>query len=148
MYDINIFKNPDKSGVELGRPMADEYGALFDALETVGAYRFQEHFETAYGRIGSVEDLGGFYGGSDAVKVFLKALYLLCKYVTLGEFRLGYEVNEENYGKLTAWLKLDEIESVSHKGRIERIRWLAPIYSKLEKRKRTIKKRIGLTLSS
>jgi len=49
-------------------------------------------------------------------------------------------VTEENYIKLKAWLKLDEIEYVTHKGRIESgIRWLAPIYSKLEKRKRTYK---------
>jgi len=144
MYNINIFKNPDKSEVKLERPMADEYGAIFDALNTVGAYRFQEHFETAYGWIVSVEDLSGFYGGPDAVKVFLKALWALCQ--CLCRSGDGYVVDEENYIKLKAWLKLDEIEYVSHKGRIERIRWLAPIYSKLEKRKRTIKKNIGLTL--
>jgi hypothetical protein len=48
-------------------------------------------------------------------------------------------VNEENYGKLRAWLALDDISFITHRIRIEDgIRKLGPIYGILEKHKSTI----------
>jgi len=147
MFDVDVFKNPDKEAVELGRPMVDKYGALIDALNTIGTYRFQEHFKTAFGWIDSVENLDRFYGGRGAVKVFLKALWALC--MRLCRSGDEYAMNEEDYIKLKSWLKLDEIEYVTHKRRIERgIRRLGPICRELERRKRTVKKKLGLALSS
>ena len=151
MFEVDIFKNPDKNAVELRRPIVDDYGydVLFEALYTIGAYKFGDFFDTAFGTIVSVKDLSKFYGGSDAVKVFLKALYALCKYVcSPGDYRLR-SVNEENYSKLKTWLSLDHIETISHRRRIEDgiQRSLGPIYGVLEKHKSTIKRKIGLTLS-
>jgi len=119
MFEVNIFKNPDKNAVELGGPMVHEYDGLFEALYTIGAYRFSDFFETAYGTVVSAKDLSEFYGGPDAVKVFLKGLYDLCKYVCPSGHYRPRSVNEENYSKLRTWLSLDHIRFVTHRRRIE-----------------------------
>lgn len=147
MFDVNVFKNPDKSEVELGFPrgfLEYPYGSLFEALHPIGTYKFRDYFQTAHGTIVSVKDPSGFYGGPDAVKVFLKALYALCKYICpSGDYR-PRSVNEKNYSKLMAWLALDNIRSVSHRHRIEDgIRRLGPIYGVLEKHKRIIRRKMA-----
>ena len=146
MYDVNIFKNPDKNAVELGFSAGYidyPYDKLFESLHTIGAYKFTDHFETALGGIVSAKDRSMFYGGSDAVKVFLKALYALCKYICRsGDHR--YVVNKENYSKVSAWLSLDKMTYGTRRRRMEDGLWrLGPICDVLKKHKRTIKKKMG-----
>lgn len=158
IFDVDVFKNPNKNAVELGfgpgtlYEMGSPDSPLFEALYTIGAYKFKDYFETQFGRIISVRDLTNFYGGPDAVKVFLKALYVLCKLMcrrsTYPNGNYTYVVDEESSRKLKAWLELDKIEYVTHQRRIENgLSYLGGIYLELEKHKRTIKEKLGLILN-
>ena len=124
----SVSKNSNKDALEIALSFQSYYDYLFDALATIGAYKFSDCFETAHGRIVSIKDSVNLYGRSEAVKVFLRALYILCKDI-LKEEKQGYQLDEKVYPKLEAWLELDKIEFVSHRERIEKaMRWLGHLW--------------------